>query len=95
MASTYRALVEEYNSGIRSDQFVREPSLGGESVDEYKAEATRIKTAASAILNAVEQDCLAIIEETEKEVKHNRKNELIHFVNTSIGNAAAGLNKAK
>ena len=94
MASTYKALVEEYNNGIQVDQFVRAPSLGGESVDEYKAEATRIKTAASAILNAVEQDCLAIIEETEKEVKHNRKNELIHFVNASIGNAAAGLNKA-
>lgn len=94
MASTYRALVEEYLNGIQPDRFTTGPNLGGDSVEDYKAEATRVKTAATAIRNAVEQDCLAIIEETEKEVQHKRKNELLHMMNSFLGEAAPGLNKA-
>ena len=61
MASNYSELVLQFTAGTQPARFASAPGAGEASADDFKAEATRIKTAAAAIVLATQQEATQII----------------------------------
>lgn len=61
MASNYSELVLQFTAGTQPARFASAPGAGEATVDDFKTEATRIKTAAAAIVLATQQEATQII----------------------------------
>lgn len=61
MASNYSELVLQFTAGTQAARFASAPGAGEATVDDFKTEATRIKTAAAAIVLATQQEATQII----------------------------------
>lgn len=88
MASNYSELVVEFDNGTQLDNFTAEPSDEGTTQQAFKDEASRIKTAASAIALAAQQEATQIIstqvEEGERQAALELMTEGMNGVNEEV-----------
>lgn len=97
MASNYSELVVEFTNATQLDSFAIAPSEDGTTAEQFKTEATRIKTAASAIALAAQQEATQIIStqvgDGERQTALELMTEGMNEVNTEVSKVQTATDK--